>query len=364
MNILVLEKVSHAFDGTLVVKDVNLTVESGEVVCLLGPSASGKTTILRIVAGLETLQQGKIFINNLKVISKNNAIPPEQRGLGMFFQDYALFPHLTVFNNVAFGLNKMSKKERKNRTEEILSQVGLQGLGDRFPHQLSGGQQQRVALARAIAPHPVLLLLDEPFSNLDADMRLKIREDVHSILKEIGISAILVTHDQDEAFSLADRIAVLNQGKIEQVGTPEEIYHKPESKFVANFIGETDFVLGMIVPGGIDTELGLFSNVISRTCGEVGNSVEVMIRPDDIEMEPDERGNCTVVQRRFKGSENIYTLRFCSGQMVKAVKPSTFLLAENTKVRAWANPDHIVIFRPDESNQCQIIDSEKKKDLL
>jgi iron(III) transport system ATP-binding protein len=362
MTVLALEKVSHSFDNTLAVKDVNLTVESGEVVCLLGPSASGKTTILRLVAGLEELQQGRVTINHLKIVSKGIAVPPEKRGVGMVFQDYALFPHLSVFNNVSFGLNNMNKEEKRRRTEEILAQVGLQGLGDRFPHQLSGGQQQRVALARALAPHPVLHILDEPFSNLDADMRTKIREDVYRILKTIGITAILVTHDQDEAFSLADRIAVLNQGRIEQVGTPEEVYHKPETRFVADFVGETDFVAGTIVSGGIDTALGLFSKTILGACGKKGDTVEVMIRPDDIEMELDEKGNCKVIQRRFKGSENIYTLRFSSGQMVKAVKPSTFILPDNTRVRAWANPDHIVIFRPDESIQCQIFDS--KKNLL
>lgn len=362
MTILALKKISHAFDSTLVVKDVNLTVESGEVICLLGPSASGKTTILRIIAGLETLQQGKMIINNQTVVSRNHAIPPEQRGVGMVFQDYALFPHLSVFDNVRFGLNKLSKKERKIRTDEILDQVGLQGLGDRFPHQLSGGQQQRVALARALAPHPVLLLLDEPFSNLDADMRVKVRDEVYSILKKIGITAILVTHDQDEAFAMADRIAVLNHGRIEQVGTPEEIYHKPETRFVADFVGETDFVLGKIVSGGIETELGLFSNPFLRACGEMGDNVEVMIRPDDIEIKPDEKGNCTIIHRRFKGSENIYTLRFPSGHIVKAAKPSTFILSVKTKVRAWANPDHVVIFRLDEVHQCQIFDGKKERD--
>lgn len=360
-SIVVLNEVSMSYSSSMyAVKDLILSVKKGEILSLLGSSGCGKTTTLRLIAGLERQEKGSISIGGRIVANHETWVPPEKRGVAIVFQDYALFPHLTVVQNVAFGLRKLDKTEKKRRTSQVLEMVGLIGLEKRYPHELSGGQQQRVALARALAIHPILLLLDEPFSDLDADMRIKVREEVYRILKTIGITAILVTHDQDEAFSIADRVAVLNQGRIEQVGTPEEIYHKPKTRFVANFVGETAFVLGKIVSGGIDTELGLFSGANLRTCGGVGDNVEVMIRSDDIEMAPDEKGNCTVVQRRFRGSENIYTLRLSSGQMVLAARPSTYTLPVDIRVRAWANPKHVVIFRPDEASQCQIFEGEKR----
>ena len=359
--IVELNGVSKSYSESIIAAD-NLiaTVKKGEILSLLGPSGCGKTTTLRLIAGLERQEKGSISIGGKIVADHETWVPPEKRGVAMVFQDYALFPHLNVVKNVAFGLAKLSKEHKKRRTLKVIEMVGLIGLEKRYPYELSGGQQQRVALARALAMHPTLLLLDEPFSNLDADMRIKIREEVYNILKSIGITAILVTHDQDEAFSMSDKVAVLNHGRIEQLGTPEEIYHKPVTRFVANFVGQTAFIAGKIVSEGIETELGLFNGINVGACGRIGDNVEVMIRSDDIEMEPDEGGNCTVVQRRFRGSENIYTLRLFSGQAVLAAKPSTYHLPVDIRVRARANLKHGVIFKPNEANQCYIFEQEKE----
>ena len=341
MAIIRLEGVSKRYtEASRAVNNLSLEVEAGEILAILGPSGCGKTTTLRLIAGFERPDMGRVSIAERLVAGDGHWVPPEARGVGMVFQDYALFPHLTVAENVAFGL-RAERPERERRVEEVLGLVGLGEFHGRYPHELSGGQQQRVALARALAPRPVVVLLDEPFSNLDPDLRAQMRRDVHGILRCAKSTSILVTHDQEEAFSIADRIAVLNGGRIEQVGTPEEIYHTPTTRFVAKFVGQADFLPGTVEKGGIATEVGFFSVPINLPSSTV---VEVMIRPDDINIGPSEAGIPSIVMRQFRGSENLYTIELPSGQMVHSVQPSTVVHPVGTKVSVEANPSHIVIF--------------------
>lgn len=343
-----LKGVSKKFGSVLAVEGLSFTMEQGEILALLGPTGCGKTTTLRLIAGLEEPDEGSIIIAGRVVADVSAWAPPEHRKVGMVFQDYALFPHLTVLKNVAFGLKGIKERELKERVERILELVGLLELKDRYPHELSGGQQQRVALARALAPGPQVVLLDEPFSNLDADMRAQMRREVQAILRRTNSTAIFVTHDQEEAFIIADRVGVLNQGRLEQLDTPEEVYHRPLTRFVADFVGSADFILGWTTAEGISTELGTFEN---RQNLPPGLQVEVMVRPEDVEIILDEGGNGLIVYREFKGSEILYTIRLPSGQLVTSARPSTDLIPLNTRVKVWANPHHIMVFRPVELSQ-------------
>jgi iron(III) transport system ATP-binding protein len=268
-------------------------------------------------------------------------LPPEQRGVGMVFQSYALFPHLTVLENVAFGLRQWSGEQQRDRIAEALDLVGLSKLEGRYPHELSGGQQQRVALARALAPSPQVVLLDEPFSNLDADMRAQMREDVRSILRQAGTTAIFVTHDQEEAFVIADQVGVLNHGHLEQLDHPEAIYHTPASRFVARFVGSADFIPGLIQGDRITTELGILPNQRGLAGGQ---AVEVMIRPDDIDLIPDQAGKAIVLTRQFRGADNLYCVRLPSGQKIHSSQDSTRIIEPGTLVVVKANPTHVVCF--------------------
>ena len=255
MDLLLLDGVSKRFSPTdpPAVDGLSLRVAEGEILALLGPSGCGKTTTLRLIAGLENPDAGTITLRGQVVAGPGRAVPAEERGIGIVFQDYALFPHLTVADNVAFGLPRAA---RRSRVEPVLDLVGLGGFGPRYPHELSGGQQQRVALARALAPAPALMLLDEPFSNLDADLRAQMRDEVERILRTSGTTAVFVTHDQEEAFTLADRVGVLQAGRMEQLAPPQELYHRPATRFVAAFVGAADFLPGLVTAQGIVTEVG------------------------------------------------------------------------------------------------------------
>jgi iron(III) transport system ATP-binding protein len=259
----------------------------------------------------------------------------------MVFQEYALFPHLRVADNIAFGLHQLSRAERTSRVQEMLQLTGLEGLESRYPHELSGGQQQRVALSRALVQHPVLLLLDEPFSNLDPDMASRMRQDLHALLRRTKTTTILVTHDHDEAFAMADRIAVLNRGEIEQLDSPELIYHLPATRFVADFVGQADFITGQIQQGVVHTELGEFPNTID---GIEGAHVVVMIRPDDIHLIPNKSAEPRIVARQFRGSENLYTVQLPSGQVVHSSESSTSVYHEGTAVELRVSATHTVLF--------------------
>jgi iron(III) transport system ATP-binding protein len=323
------------------VDGLTLTAEQGEIVALLGPSGCGKTTTLRLIAGFEVPDAGCVVIRGETMAEPGRWVPPEERGVGIVFQDYALFPHLTVEANVAFGLHRLGREAQRQRVAQILELVGLEAFGRRYPHELSGGQQQRVAVARALAPAPALLLLDEPFSNLDADLRAQMREEVERILRNTGTTTIFVTHDQEEAFTLAHRVGILNRGRLEQIDPPEEMYHHPASQFVAEFVGAADFLDGRVTAEGIVTELGIFANMEGRG---LGDRVAVMIRPDDITFTPHASGEAVIIHRYFRGSENLYCLRLPSGQRVHSSQPSTTVYPIGTRARAEAHVIHVVTF--------------------
>ncbi|MCZ7665162.1 MAG: ABC transporter ATP-binding protein [Thermoleophilia bacterium] len=334
-----IERVTKSYGRGLppVVDDLSLVVAPGEVVALLGPSGSGKTTLLRLVAGFAVPDSGVVRLAGSVVAGPGTLLPPERRGVGMVFQDYALFPHLDVRRNIAFGLTGVSPREREQKVRDSLVLVGLRGLEDRYPHQLSGGQQQRVALARALAPEPVVVLLDEPFSGLDAGLRAKVRDDVASILHASGASALFVTHDQDEALFMGDRVAVLNGGHLEQIGTADQVYHLPANRFVAEFMGTTDFLPGMVTADGILTELGLLAQ---RMGLPEGVTVTVAFRPDDVRLEPDPSSPARVTLRHFEGTVALYHVTLPSGQSVHSLQSHTLMVPPGTGVRVWVDAGH------------------------
>ncbi|HET7061917.1 MAG TPA: ABC transporter ATP-binding protein, partial [Nitrosospira sp.] len=265
--LLDLRNIHHAYGPHVVVKNLSLALKKGQIGCLLGPSGCGKTTVLRCIAGFERITGGEIMLKGAAVSRANLYLPPEQRHIGMVFQDYALFPHLTVAGNIGFGLQRLSRNEREARISEMLDTVGMVEASRKYPHELSGGQQQRVALARALAPRPDLLLLDEPFSNLDVSLRERLSLEVRDILKSQNATAILVTHDQDEAFAMADEIGVMHDGEIQQWDTAFNLYHQPANRFVADFIGQGVFLPGkMLDPHNVEIELGVLSGTVAHEC--------------------------------------------------------------------------------------------------
>ncbi|MDJ0744974.1 MAG: ABC transporter ATP-binding protein [Xenococcaceae cyanobacterium MO_167.B27] len=330
------------------VNNVSLTLGQGELLGLLGPSGCGKTTLLRIVAGFEKVSQGEIILKESVVSNSFMTVPPEKRNTGMVFQDYALFPHLTVEKNITFGLkgknfkgiNRLSNSEIKQKTNFVLDLVGLSGLGKRYPHELSGGQQQRVALARALAPQPALILLDEPLSNLDVQVRHRLREEIRRILKAAGTSAIFVTHDREEALAISDKIAVMRKGQIEQIGTPEEIYTQPSSRFVAEFVTQANFIPAKREGKRWKTEIGELEiglNSYQPECdrapsGTSSDRVELMLRQEDIIMTPDNNSSVVVKERQFLGREYRYCLETPSGKRLHARTNIGNAVAVGTKV--------------------------------
>ncbi len=344
MTVIQLERVCKQYPGGTgwALHNISFTVQSGEILILLGPSGCGKTTTLRLIAGFEKPTSGSIMINEQIVANGKVWVSPEKRGVGMVFQDFALFPHLTVEKNIAFGLYRWEESSRKARIEEILHLVGLQELRHRYPYELSGGQQQRVALARALAPKPLVILLDEPFSNLDADMRSYVQQEVKQILRESKTTAVLVTHDQEEAFDIADRVAIIRHGMVEQIDTPENIYHRPATKFVAEFVGQHPHLLpGRIVQGKALTEIGLFSPL---TPLPEGMPVEVLVRPHDIDIVPHPEGRGKILFRRFRGSENRYTILLPSGYQICSSQPSGTILESGTRVKVIPSDRQIAVF--------------------
>jgi len=325
------------------VHQLNLEVQTGEILALLGPSGCGKTTILRLIAGFERPENGSIWLYNQLITGDDVFVPPERRGVGMVFQDYAIFPHLSVFENVSFGLRKKRKSEVEVIVAEMLNLVGLEAYAQRYPHELSGGQRQRVALARALAPRPVLLLLDEPFSNLDADLRTQMRIELRTILKKIQTTAILVTHDQEEAMFMGDRIAVINRGQLEQIGTPEIIFHQPTNRFVAEFMGETTFLPGVVCDQGIETEIGIYAQRVNLP---IGTQVEITLRPDDVRFEPQADAQCSVAARNFRGATNFYTLALSSGHQLSVMENHTSDVETGTPVMVKIDPGHDLAIFP------------------
>lgn len=343
MAVIELREVSMRYGKEYALKDISFRVNSGEILAILGPSGSGKTSILRLIAGLESPCNGTIHINNTLVASNGDiSVPAERRRVGMVFQDYALFPHLSVRDNISFGLRGVSKSLRHEIISRLITSIRLKGLEERYPHQLSGGQQQRVALARALATSPVVMLLDEPFSGLDEETRLSTREETLRILREMGTTTIIVTHSKEEAFSIANRVMVLNNGHMEQIDSPDNIYHLPATKFVAEFVGEADFIDGVVKDNRIYTEIGTFSG---KTDLPDGTEVQVMIRPEDISIFPDKSGEAVVERRIFKGSENLYVLQLPSGRRIHSSTSSVFAIHPGSKVRIKSFPSHLVVFQ-------------------
>lgn len=326
--LLEVDQIECRYQQHSVVRDLSFSMGQGEISCLLGPSGCGKTTVLRAIAGFLDVHQGRITLNNSMISSAKGVLPPEKRNIGMVFQDYALFPHLTVKENINFGISRYSSAERRKVGERLLKLVHLTDLADRYPHELSGGQQQRVALARALAPKPKLLLMDEPFSNLDTELRRQLSIEVREILKEENIAAILVTHDQNEAFTVSDSIGVLAEGKLQQWGESYDLYHHPANRMVASFVGEGKFLRGQVVgPNQIQTDIGLV-----RTPNDnwvAGAEVDVFIRPHEVVPSDNICAvNGEVVKKEFLGTSTLYTLRLPSGHMVE----SSFITEHDYKI--------------------------------
>ncbi len=346
--LLTVDTISCGYEGERVIEDLSFALNEGDICCLLGPSGCGKTTVLRTIAGFIDPEAGEIQLRGHTIASARHALPPEQRRVGMVFQDYALFPHLNVRDNLTFGLKGHSRQEKERVCDELLQLVKLEDLGHRYPHELSGGQQQRVALARALAPEPELLLMDEPFSSLDVELRRALALEVRAILKERGITAIMVTHDQSEAFAMADRIGVLYQGQLQQWDTPFNLYHEPATRFVANFIGQGVFLAGYLVDRHtVRTELG---DIVGNRCYEwVENTpVEFLLRPDDVIHDDSSDKKAEVVAKIFAGTATLYTLQLPTGSRVQSAFPSHHDYAIGDQVGIRIEADHLIVFRREE----------------
>ena len=330
-----LDGVTKRFGDTTAVDATSLCVARGEVVALLGPSGCGKTTLLRLIAGFERPDGGSVTVDRRLVAGAGAWVAPEARRVGMVFQDYALFPHLTVAANVGFGL---PRRDRDGRVPELLDVVGLTGLEKRYPHELSGGQQQRVALARALAPAPELVLLDEPWSNVDPFLRETLRAEVAEIIRPLGVTVLLVTHDREEAFSLADRIALMREGRVVQEGTAEELYFAPASRWAAEFVGAANVLPGRVVAGKVETAIGAFpaNGASSRT------DAQVLVRPELLELQPSETGVAQVVGREFRGHDVFYRVLLDGVELVSH-RPSTEVVDLGTRVSIYVHEGRVPV---------------------
>ncbi|MBN43835.1 MAG: ABC transporter ATP-binding protein [Alphaproteobacteria bacterium] len=343
-NDLVLQHVSHRFDTTIAVDDANLTVGAGEVVCLVGPSGCGKTTLLRVAAGLEPLQHGQILIGGEIVANGHLSVPPEDRNVGLVFQDYAPFPHLTVHGNIAFGLKNLGNSQRDQQVTQALERTGMSGYATAYPHQLSGGQQQRVALARALAPNPRIVLLDEPFSGLDASLRQRVRDQAAEILRATGIATLMVTHDPEEAMYLADRIVVMDRGGFQQIGNPDQIYLTPASSFVTTFFGEVNRFSGRVEGEKVRTPLG---SVLASGHGD-GAVVDILIRPEALTISRDDdadiRGSVNGTRFLGRGSLIDVVLEDGAGTLVRVHMAGRMLPDMGTMVSVGRDDTQTHIF--------------------
>jgi len=350
--VLDLDGVTKQFEQEAAVEDLSLTVHEGELLTLLGPSGCGKTTTLRLLAGLDRPTEGRITLENrpVSIAGEDVFVKPEQRGVGVVFQDFALFPHLTVEENVAFGLKGHPADERAERVDEMLELVGLSEYRDRTPGELSGGQQQRVALARSLAPEPDVLLLDEPFSNLDVRLRVEMREEVRAILKRAGVTAVSVTHDQEEALSISDRVAVMNDGRIEQVGRPDEVFQHPESRFVASFLGQASFLSGQVSESRVSTAIGpIETNRLKGLDDEYyGALVDVLVRPDDLRATPtnERTAQGRIVHRQYNGPTFVYRVELDNGDVVSCLHNHAESFDVGDPVRVDMVADHSLAWYP------------------
>ncbi|MCH6565918.1 MAG: ABC transporter ATP-binding protein [Proteobacteria bacterium] len=339
-----IENLDVSYGDNQVLRQVSFSLQPGNIGCILGPSGCGKTTVLRAIAGFEPVLGGRILINQVEVSSSIFCIAPEKRDIGMIFQDFALFPHLSVADNIGFGLKTWNVRQQQTRVRELLAITGMLAYGQAYPHQLSGGQQQRVALARAMAPRPGLLLMDEPFSGMDIDLRKQLAREVRNILKQEKLTAILVTHDQHEAFAIADNICVMDEGRIQQQDSGYNLYHQPANRFVANFIGQ-----GVIIPATVEsshsvrTELGCIQGKLPID-SETGTAVDVLIRPDDVIHDDNSSETAIVIDKSFLGADFLYYLRMDSGIEVLCLAPSHHNHKINERIGIRLDVDHLVIF--------------------
>ncbi|MEW5837880.1 MAG: ABC transporter ATP-binding protein [Pseudomonadota bacterium] len=350
--VLQLDRLACRYALDHVLEEISFELHSGDIACLLGPSGCGKTTALRLIAGFESPSAGSIRINQHEVSRVGYVVPPEQRQVGMVFQDYALFPHLSIADNIAFGLHHLTRRERVQRTQDMLQTVGLSARSNAFPHELSGGQQQRVALARALAPRPALLLLDEPFSNLDVELREKLASEVRDIIKHEGITALMVTHDQHEAFAMADVVGVMQQGRIQQWDSAYNIYHRPVNRFVADFVGMGAFLPGQVLNSRqLAIELGVLQGVIPTQCGNSscdacwnGCQVSILLRPDDIVHDDASAMRAKIIKKTFRGADFLYTLQLASGAQILSLVPSHHDHAIGESIGIALAVDHVVAY--------------------
>lgn len=343
-NLLSVKNIECRYDENIVVDGLSFHLRAGAMTCLLGPSGCGKTTVLRAIAGFQPLYNGEILIEEQSVSRVGFTLAPEKRGLGMVFQDYALFPHLNVADNICFSAKRASKAEKRAIANELLELVGLQGFGHRYAHELSGGQQQRVALARALAAKPKLILMDEPFSNLDVELRERLGLEVRSILRQQGIASILVTHDQHEAFALGEMVGIMKKGELLQWDTPFNLYHEPIDRFVAEFIGQGTFIEGRLIsPDAVDTAVGIIRGDRAYPWA-IGSAVDVLLRPDDVILDEDSSLKAEITGKAFKGATILYTLKLAKGNKLLSLFPSHQDHPVGSFVGIRIAADHLISF--------------------
>ena len=341
---LIVENLSLNYDDNKVLRDINFDIKDSEILALVGPSGSGKTSLIRCITGLQNPNEATIKISEKIMFSSTKNIPIEKRDIGIVFQDFALFPHMTVENNIQYGMDVNNTKHKSlsqlSSLTDLMLMTGIYHLRDRYPDELSGGEQQRVALARSLAPRPKILLMDEPFSNLDPNLRIQLRMEVRRILKYLKISCLFVTHDQQEALYMGDRIIVLNEGEIQQIDENKKVFQNPSNQFVAEFIGLADFIDGEIKDKYANTELGKIEVQSNASNGE---TVNIMLRPDDITITKNNAGNGFVVQREYRGMYYIYYIKLNSGKIVKSLSSHTNDFNVGTKVDVELTPGHPLI---------------------
>jgi iron(III) transport system ATP-binding protein len=350
--VLRIEGLTQEYGQEAAVRDFDLAVKEGELLTLLGPSGCGKTTTLRMIAGLERPSAGEVRIGGETVTGDGGFVPPEDRDVGLVFQNFALFPHLTVEENITFGIDSWDGADREARATELLELVDLEPHREKPPAQLSGGQQQRVALARSLAPEPEVLLLDEPFSNLDVRLRIEMREEVRRILKETGVTAISVTHDQEEALSISDRVAIMNDGRLEQVGKPEVVFENPESRFVASFLGRASFIRGQVYGDTVETVLGSLetSQINGPVSAYEGAEIDVLVRPDDLEAVPanEATANGKIIHRQYNGPTFVYRVELTNGSTVRCLHNHVETFEHGQPVTVSIAADHALAWYPAE----------------
>ena len=345
MSRLILKNISVAYDQGTIIHDLNISIEDGDIACLLGPSGCGKTTLLRAIAGFEPVISGTITLEEQFISSPQIYIAPEQRNIGMVFQDYALFPHLNVADNISFGIRKQPRKVKKQRIEELLELINLPNYGDYYPHELSTGQQQRIALARALAPRPRLVMMDEPFASQDVKLRNILAREVREILKHEGTTAILVTHDQFEAFAMADKIGVLQKGRLIQWDSGYNLYHQPVNHFIAQFIGQGSLIEGTVIDGGtVATALATISGDVPSNC-KPDSKVDVLIRPDDIQLDENGAYSAHIISRVFRGADYLYTLQLDDKSEVTTFAPSHMVYQPGETVNINVDMKHLVVLQ-------------------